>query len=297
MHAPVLKYFSEVAERGSIRKAAEILNVASSAVNRQILKLEDELDVLLFERIPGGVQLTAAGEILKNHIRETLLDFDRVQAEIDDLRGLRTGTVKIAALGSLMVDFLPEVVRTFYDEHSEIKFEVFEMDPEGAIEEVVSGRADIALTFTHALERPVRVVAEHASPIGAVVAAGHPLAEKKFIHLKECAIYPMILHKVQLPEGPTSRAAFADAGITQNPVLISNSLAMTKEMLCANHSIAFFTRVAFRKEIADGDLVHIPFVEDRSFNLKFGIVVSVSRRLSPAAMRMTEHLEKCLGEI
>ena len=85
MHAPVLKYFSEVAARGSIRKAADNLNVASSAVNRQILKLEEELGVLLFERVPGGVLLTAAGEILKDHIRETLLSFERVQAEINNL--------------------------------------------------------------------------------------------------------------------------------------------------------------------------------------------------------------------
>ena len=56
MHAPVLKYFSEVAARGSIRKAADNLNVASSAVNRQVLKLEEELGVLLFERVPGGVR-------------------------------------------------------------------------------------------------------------------------------------------------------------------------------------------------------------------------------------------------
>ena len=61
MHAPVLRYFSEVAERGSIRQAAKTLNIASSAVNRQILKLEENLGVQLFERVPGGVQLTHAG--------------------------------------------------------------------------------------------------------------------------------------------------------------------------------------------------------------------------------------------
>lgn len=297
MHAPVLKYFNEVAERGSIRKAAEILNVASSAVNRQILKLEDELGVLLFERVPGGVQLTAAGEILKEHVRETLIDFERAKTEIDDLRGLRTGTVRIAALGSLMSSFLPEVVRSFYETYSEIKFEVLELDPESAIEEVVSGRSDIALTFTNALQRPVRVVAERETPIGAVMASDHPLATKEAIRMEDCANYPLLLHKVQLPEGPTSRAAFIAAGISPDPILVSNSLAMTKEMLSSDHSIAFFTRIAFRKDILDGDLVHVPFVDDRSFGLKFGIVVSENRRLSPAALRMTDHLVNCLDDV
>ncbi len=297
MHAPVLKYFIAVTESGSIRKAARMLNVASSAVNRQILKLEDELGVLLFERVPGGVQLTAAGLILKVHIQETLLEYERVQAEIDDLKGLRTGIVRIAALGSLMVDFMPEAVRAFNDEFDSIKFEILELGPEESVEEVVSGRVDIALTFTHALERPVRVVAERETPIGAVVAAGHPLARKKAIELADCDGYPLLLHQVQLPEGPTSRAAFAAAGFSPEPLLISNSLAMTKEMLNANKGIAFFTRIAFRHEIASGELVHIPFIDDRSFGLKIGIIVAEGRRLSPAALRMIMHLETSLEHI
>jgi DNA-binding transcriptional LysR family regulator len=297
MHAPVLRYFSEVAERGSIRKAAEMLNVASSAVNRQILKLEDQMGVLLFERVPGGVQLTAAGQILKEHIRETLLEFDRVQAHIENIKTLKAGVVRIAALGSLLVDFLPEVVRDFNDEFPGIGFEVFELGPSESVEEVMTGRADIALTFTHALERPVRIVAEIETPIGAVVAADHPLAKKRAIKLEDCAGFPLLLHQVQLTEGPSSRAAFIAAGINPEPVLVSNSLSMTKEMISAKKGIAFFTRLAFRNEIASGVLVHVPFVDDRSFGLKIGIVVAESRRLSPAAQKMTEYLETGLGHI
>ncbi len=297
MHAPVLKYFIEVAERGSIRKAAESLNVASSAVNRQILKLEDEMGVLLFERVPRGVHLTAAGQILSDHIRETLLEFDRVQAYIENFKALKTGVVRIAALGSLLVDFLPKVVGDFNDEYPGISFEIFEMGPTESVEEVVSGHADIALTFTHALERPVRIVAEKETPIGAVVAADHPLAKKKMIKLENCAGYPLLLHQAQLSEGPTSRAAFIAAGISPAPVLVSNSLPMTKEMICANKGIAFFTRIAFRNEIANGELVHIPFIDDRSFGLKIGIVVAEGRRLSPAALKMAEYLEAELEHI
>src|SRR5260370_1159461 len=61
MHAAVLRYFDQVARLGSIRRAAESLNVASSAVNRQIIKLEEETGTALFERLRTGVRLTAAG--------------------------------------------------------------------------------------------------------------------------------------------------------------------------------------------------------------------------------------------
>lgn len=297
MHAPVLKYFSEVAERGSIRQAAKTLNIASSAVNRQILKLEENLGVQLFERVPGGVQLTHAGRILRTHVRETLSEFGRVQSEIENLKGLKIGVVRIAALGSLMVDFLPEVVREFSEDYGGIKFEVHELGPTESVDEVIAGRVDIAVTFTHALEFPVRVVAETETPIGAVMAASHPLAKKKAITLKDCSAYPLLLHQMQLPEGPTSRSAFAAAGIKPEPVLISNSLAMTREVLRARLGVAFFTRIAFRQEILDGDMVHVPFADNREFGLKIGIVVADGRRLSPAAHEMTERLKVSLGRI
>ncbi len=61
LHAAALGYFREVARAGSIRKAAGVLNVAASALNRQILNLEAQLGSPLFDRLPGGMRLTVAG--------------------------------------------------------------------------------------------------------------------------------------------------------------------------------------------------------------------------------------------
>ncbi|MDE1995932.1 MAG: LysR family transcriptional regulator, partial [Rhizobiaceae bacterium] len=71
MHASILKYFAEVARSGSIRKASDELHVATSAVSRQIKKLEDELGTPLFERFSDGLRLTAAGEIVLKHSKDT----------------------------------------------------------------------------------------------------------------------------------------------------------------------------------------------------------------------------------
>ena len=65
LHGRLLRYLDEVARSGSIRKAADRLNVAASAINRQILSLEAELDTPLFERMPGGLRLTASGYKLR----------------------------------------------------------------------------------------------------------------------------------------------------------------------------------------------------------------------------------------
>ena len=69
-HLRILSYVDEVARAGSIRKAAEQLNVTASAVNRRIMDLEEELGPALFERRPRGVRLTAAGEVFVNYLRK-----------------------------------------------------------------------------------------------------------------------------------------------------------------------------------------------------------------------------------
>src|SRR5271163_925606 len=81
IHAASLRYFDAVRSAGSIREAARRLNVASSAVNRQILGLEAEVGVKLFERLSAGLRLTAAGEIVAHHVIGLLHDAERLESE------------------------------------------------------------------------------------------------------------------------------------------------------------------------------------------------------------------------
>ena len=113
MHAAVLRYFEAVAEDGSIRRASERLHISPSAVNRQILKLEDYLGTPLFERRPDGMRLTDAGQLVLRHAQTTLHDFARLRGDIDKLRGVVSGDVTITTLDSLNVQFLPEALAEF----------------------------------------------------------------------------------------------------------------------------------------------------------------------------------------
>src|SRR5271170_4158968 len=122
MHAAALRYVDEVARLGSIRRAAEVLNVASSAVSRQILKLETEIGTPLFERSRRGVQPTPAGDVLLRHIRETMSDYRRATAEIANLSGIMSGSVSIISLESLAVRFMPPVIEELSARHPHVTF-------------------------------------------------------------------------------------------------------------------------------------------------------------------------------
>jgi DNA-binding transcriptional LysR family regulator len=110
LHSRLLNYLDEVARTGSIRKAAERVGIAASSINRQILALEQDLGVPLFERLPRRMRLTIAGELLLTHIRATLREHDRMRARLIDLQGRRRGLVRIATMGGLANTLMPPLV-------------------------------------------------------------------------------------------------------------------------------------------------------------------------------------------
>ena len=112
-HLLPLTYIDAVFKAGSIRKVAETLAITSTALNRRILAMEEELGVLIFERLARGVRLTTAGEILIHHIREQLTDMERVKSQIADLTGERRGHVSIACSQALLSFFLPEQIAVY----------------------------------------------------------------------------------------------------------------------------------------------------------------------------------------
>jgi len=98
-HLRLLTHVVEVARTGSIRRAAELLNLTPSAMNRRIQDLEAEIGTPLFERRPRGVKLTTAGEMFVRYARSQIADADRMRSQVEDLRGLRRGPIQIACSG------------------------------------------------------------------------------------------------------------------------------------------------------------------------------------------------------
>ena len=85
-----------VVRAGSIRKAAEDTNLTASALNRRIQNFEQEFGWPIFERLPRGMRLNPAGELLMQHIRLQRTDLARVQSQVADLSGVRRGHVSVA---------------------------------------------------------------------------------------------------------------------------------------------------------------------------------------------------------
>jgi DNA-binding transcriptional LysR family regulator len=290
MHAAVLRYVDQVARHRSIRRAAVAMNVASSAINRQILRLERDLGAPLFVRRHDGVSLTPVGAMLLDHVHATLDNFRRVRDEIEGLRGVVTGQVRLAALDSLLVQFIPDTLTAVAERHPNLSFSVTALGPADVAEELRSQRADIAISFVDRRHRDIDVAAEFKASLGAVVVPTHPLAKRRRVSLRDCAGYPAILVQDRMPLTPTLEAEFAARHTVIRGRVVSNSLEFMRAMLLAGLGVGLFTGLGFAREIARGELVHVPLVEPRLRKISIGVMTVRRRVLAPAA-------ELVLGEI
>ncbi|SJZ68967.1 DNA-binding transcriptional regulator, LysR family [Enhydrobacter aerosaccus] len=294
MHAAVLRYFDHVARHGSIRKAADALSIASSAVNRQILRLEDEMGVALFERGRSGVRPTPAGELLLRHVRETQNEYQRTRAEIASLGGIVSGDVRIISLESLLVRFLPQLVEEMAAKHPKVTFTVLSVHPSEISEALRSGDNDFGVLFVDNRHRGVDVVAEFPTAVGALMRPDHPLARHKSLTLTECVGYPVVMLQDRWLLDAIMATEFADSGARLTPRIVSNSIEFMRQVIKSGLGIGFFTPIGFLEEIRRGELIHVPLAEPGLAQSRIGILVPRYRRLSMPARLMIDHISEQL---
>ncbi|WP_187972664.1 LysR family transcriptional regulator [Aquibium microcysteis] len=290
MHAAVLRYFVAVARAGSIRKASEELHVASSAVSRQIQKIEDELGTPLFERLPNGLRLTRAGEIALRHARDTLHQFDIMRGELGDLKGKKTGRVHVACLDSLSVQFLPERAMTFHRLHPAIDLRIRNDNYSQIFGFVADGDVDVGITFDLARPEDIRRVAGVPMPLMAMVARGHPLAKQKSVTLQECAQFNLLLQLDNEVMSSMISIELAALDRTGRTLVATNNQMMLKPLILAGIGVAFFTPIGLLNELREGSVVALPIAGSRLQELEISVMVPRNRPLTGATQAFVDFI-------
>lgn len=295
MHAIVLRYFEAVAEDGSIRRAAERLHISPSAVNRQILRLEEHFGTPLFERRPDGMRLTDAGSLVLAHIRDTLQGFSRLRGEVGSLRGVVSGCVTIATVDCLTGHFLPELLARFIASEPTVRIRAMAVDPLETMQAVIHGNADVGLTYFPARRRGVEILADISCQMCAIMAPGHELAARRTLTLDQCAGYRLLYQE----HAGSMRLFFGDEieafRNAHEPAVVSNNHSLLKHLLLGGAGIGFYTRLGFARELAEGRLVAVPLEGERFSTLRLCLIVASERLPTVAAKAVAKHLTQALS--
>jgi DNA-binding transcriptional LysR family regulator len=291
-HLRFLRYVDEVARVGSIRQAAERLHVAPSAVNRRIQDLEDELGTPIFERMPRGMRLTAAGELFVRYIRSRNAELDGVRSQIEELKGMRRGTIKITASQALATSFLPKAVAAFREHHPLVGFEVRISDHGQALSALRAFDVDLGMVFNLAPEPDIEAIAQFDQKLVAVMHRDHPLASQAQLQLRDCADYTVVLPDRELGGRQMLDRFLMRRSFKLRPMVESNSFEFLRGCLYYQQAISFQIDIG---AVPDGGDLVARDIADRNFPRGRLVLASLRGRQLPVIVHaFAEHLQRML---
>lgn len=238
-HLETLRFVDAIARAGSIRQAAEMMSITSTALNRRLLALEDELGAQIFERLPRGVRLSAAGELFIHHVRTQMSDLERVRSQIADLSGERLGHVGIACSQALLPYFLPQQIAEYRKQHPAVTFSVTLRDRAAAEAALADHSADLALVFEPVRMADFQTLIAVRQPVCAVMVADHPLAQRERLRLRECLAFPLGLPTASYGVRHLLDMAQMRASFSLHPTIESDSFEFLRNYPIAENLITF----------------------------------------------------------
>lgn len=295
MLSTAMLYFRETARAGSLRRAAETLGIAPSAVSRQIANLETELKILLLDRRANRTTLTPAGELVLAHAESALQESTALRAALQELVGKPSGTVRIGSIEGMVGHFLSCNLARYQKRHPEVKVQVSVVGSRAVLEALQECRIDMALAFNLAERHPFREHARLEQPLCALVAPAHPLAQRRSVSFLELAGQRVALPDRSFQIRHLVERIAAKLGVELELAIETNTLEMARGVVRNGDLVTLMPRYAALHEVSNGDLCAVPLKERDFAQTATSLVTLPTQRLSPAARSLLELLAAAMG--
>jgi len=281
MHSIEYRYFYQSALDSSIRKASQTLNINSSAIVRQIQKLEDKLQTKLFIRNARGLDLTNEGKLLFDHLAVQNEINQNFLSDLKQNKSSTKGEINISTGETFAVQFLSPIISKFRKKYPDVKIKISSRQPEAIIDNLITNKTDFGISFAKNIPKTLKAVYLCNFPMGVLCSPTHLLANKIEISLEDCLKFPLIFHPGTVTFWNSIQREVGEKLFSINPNLISNSFAFIKNYLIDdNNSLTFFTSVGSVKEIESKKLIFKKINHKLFLNNKVGILVSKKNKLN-----------------
>ena len=251
-----VRYFIETARTGNFTRAAERLRIAQPAVSMAIRRLEDELDVTLFNRQDKRVTLTAEGEAFLEHARRLVADVQAAEQDMADLRGLAKGEVRIGIPPMLSSYFFPGIIREFALRYPRLNLSVYG-DGAGRIQQMLAqGELDMGVIAQRSVVESLDARHFLREEVVACVPDSHPFAGRASVTFAEFAREPLVFYKEGHYQRELLLEKFRECGVEPRVVFETNLFSLVKSLIREQMGISTFLRMVVT---GDDDLAAIPF--------------------------------------
>lgn len=243
-----------VASSGSIRKASERVNLAPSAINRHVLNLERELGTPLFLRHPKGMNLTEAGKLVVDYIRDFQIRDQTLRSEIEVLKG-RVGHVRLGIMECFAEGFLATVYDEVRKQHGSVAIDVVVAGTSQLVQQMLAGELDLVVAFNMPGDLGFRCHYETRLDIGAVMKPTPELRSKGVVGKEELQGQQLVLPDRSLSLNATVKSMIQRMGLNSQAIAKSNSVSAIKQLVIQGAGLSFLTWADVRDEVTRGDLL------------------------------------------
>jgi len=283
-----IRYFIRAAEVLHFTHAAESLYISQPTLSTHVQQLEEELGLPLFDRIGRKVRLTEAGHVFLDHARRSIRELDIAMEEIADMKGLKSGTLRLAALLLFGQEILPLWLAKFNSSYPEIQIVLKTGPSERLEEELLSGRVDLALSFVPASNPELDYEKMFTEEVFFVVSERHPLAERAEITFSELSTTPLAIVSNKTAARKVIDGIFADRQLKPKIMVEIDDLQALLKIAEAGNLGTLLGRLAVRKH----ETLRLIPIADASIMIDFGIVWHKHVHLSPPARAFFEHVKR-----
>lgn len=295
-----LIYLYESIQRGTMRAAADALNVAPSAVSRQIALLEQELALPLIERHTRGVKATEAGQFVLSYFREQLAHKKDLLTQLQEMRGLHRGTVRIALGEGFIADLMTGPLHRYASEFPGISVILDVGGTNEVMRRLSEDESDIGLVFNPPPESRVVSRASSRQPVNAIVGPGFPLlGQSRPILFEELLSYPIALNHDTYGMRQLLHLVEQTEHVRLQPKLTTNSFYGLRQFVSQGLGITFLPDFVAQVELQAGQLFSIPVNQAILQAAEVHLITRTGRKLSMAANRMMQYMSSgltCLRE-
>ncbi|NVK01105.1 MAG: LysR family transcriptional regulator [Oceanospirillaceae bacterium] len=287
MDTATLQAFVEVARSSSFSNAAQNLFITQSAVSKRIAQLEGQLNTRLFDRIGRSISLTEAGRTLLPQAERILTEFEDARRLLSNLSGEVTGRLSLAASHHISLHRLPNALRRFVKSYPQVEMDLRFYESEVAYDAVMHGEIELAL-ITLSPQSDPRIVAETIwlDRLHYCVAAGHPLAQQRYVEFDQLNDYPAILPGANTFTYQIVHQQLASLGLEPNLGISTNYLDTIRMMVRSGLGWSLLPETLIDSELAQLDTGSQPVERP------LGYIYHRERTLSNAARELLAILKK-----
>ncbi|QTF08600.1 LysR family transcriptional regulator [Brenneria izadpanahii] len=285
-----VRYFCATAQHGTMRRAGDELHVSPSSVDRQILSIEEKLGVPLFERLPQGLRLTSAGELVLHRINCWQQDMYQLKTQIEDLKGMHRGHVTMAIVEGT-IEWATSILAGFHQKYPGISYEIQVYGADQVVRLVLENIVDIGLSVNPAIMSGLKVLTSVEFRLGIIAASCHPLSQRSSARLSDCIDYPVVIPDSSLTLRGVIDRLLATSATEFNVVATSNSLQMVKQLVSQNVGIGLATYIDVANEVKSGKMCFIPLENKNVHPSLLSLCLAENRQLSRVTTELVNEFD------